>query len=99
MENKSDVPVVRASGVAKPVKPLGPDGVSCCNTCKFHVALNGMDNDTSPYKDCRVDGPVALSHSLRFQQTEGLVSSAQNKYFSSWPRSHKFDWCGRHIPK
>jgi hypothetical protein len=81
----------------KPTSPVGPNG-ECCATCRFYVGLEGQSIDKQEYNDCREASPVLYVPNTITVHTSG-ETRAVHKVLSTWPRSHRNDWCGKYERK
>ena len=78
----------------KPVFPQGPQG-QCCKQCRFYMLDEEQD-----YNDCRESSLQIINQGYHVQRgTTGITEGASFKYSSSWPRSHKLEWCGKFKPR
>ena len=77
----------------RPTLPQGPSG-ECCEKCRFYLAEEGQE-----YNDCRESSLQIINHGFHFQNSNGTADGASFKHSSSWPRSHRFEWCGKFVKR
>lgn len=76
--------------VKKPTSPQGPNG-QCCRDCLFYLVDNAQE-----YNDCRESSLQIINHGYHIQHNDrGGIEGASFKHTSSWPRSHRLEWCGK----